>query len=215
MLMFTITRHKIWLPVKQLSYKVSIEFKTWSCQWEVLLFLVRWTVKICEREGLGYYFFGAIVSLAMVGLWWPIESVVYCLNIIAKSNRRLYALRKLKGCGVQNRELVAVHCSGAKESPTYHLWSWLELRGRSRLCWATVSKGQTPSGVQDVSWRFMTFMTEIMHAGPLYPLVSSRVVSSQSTYSLRSGTSCHVLLGPTDRLSEVVSVKYAPYFNCA
>ena len=32
MLMFTITSHKIWLPVKQLSYKVSIEFKTCSCQ---------------------------------------------------------------------------------------------------------------------------------------------------------------------------------------
>ena len=31
--------------------------------------------------------------------------------IIKKSNRRLYALRKLKACGVQDGELVAVYCS--------------------------------------------------------------------------------------------------------
>ena len=59
------------------------------------------------------------------------------------------------------------------------------------------------------------FMTELMHAGPPYPLISSRVVLSQSSYSLRSGTSCHVFLGPTDRFSELVSVKYASYFSCA
>ena len=33
------------------------------------------------------------------------------INIIEKSNRRLYALRKLKGYGVQDGELVAVYCS--------------------------------------------------------------------------------------------------------
>ena len=69
--------------------------------------------------------------------------------IIKKSNRRLYALRKLKACGVQDGELVAVYCSllrsvleyatvvfckftavslhgfrkSAKESPMNHLWS--------------------------------------------------------------------------------------------
>ena len=59
------------------------------------------------------------------------------------------------------------------------------------------------------------FVKEIMHASPLYPLISSRVVSSQTSYSLRSGSSCLVLLGRTDRFSEFVSVKYASHINCA
>ena len=53
------------------------------------------------------------------------------------------------------------------------------------------------------------FVTEIVHARPLYPLISRRVVSSQSSYSLRSGPSCHA-----DRFSEFVSVKYASSINC-
>ena len=36
-----------------------------------------------------------------------------------KSNRRLYALRKLKVCGVQERELVAVDCSLLKSILEY------------------------------------------------------------------------------------------------
>ena len=38
----------------------------------------------------------------------------------------------------------------AKESPTNHLWSWLELRGYPRACRASVSRGQTPPGVQEI-----------------------------------------------------------------
>ena len=38
--------------------------------------------------------------------WWT-----HCDYIIKKSNRRRYALRKLKACGVQDGELVALYCS--------------------------------------------------------------------------------------------------------
>ena len=34
------------------------------------------------------------------------------------------------------------------------------------------------------------FVTETMHASPLYRLIPSRVISSQTSYSLRSGSSC-------------------------
>ena len=62
----------------------------------------------------------------------------HCDYIIGKSNRRLYALRKLKVCGVPIKicprvcigsfcKLTAVSLHGgrksAKESPTNHLWS--------------------------------------------------------------------------------------------
>ena len=73
--------------------------------------------------------------------------VYISMDLIKKSNRRFYALRKLKVWGVQDGELVAVQCplqrsvleyasvvfanlvslhggrKGAKESPSYHLWS--------------------------------------------------------------------------------------------
>ena len=39
------------------------------------------------------------------------DSSTHCDYIIKKLNRRLYALRKLKACGVQDGELVAVYCS--------------------------------------------------------------------------------------------------------
>ena len=58
------------------------------------------------------------------------------------------------------------------------------------------------------------FVMETMHASPLYRLISSRVILSETSYSLRSGPSCHVLPGRTDQFSEFVSVKYAPYISC-
>ena len=58
------------------------------------------------------------------------------------------------------------------------------------------------------------FVTETMHASPLYRLISSRVISSQTSFSLRSGPSCHVLPGCTVWFSEFVSVKFAPYIDC-
>ena len=45
------------------------------------------------------------------------------------------------------------------------------------------------------------FVTETMHASPLYRLISSRVISSQTSFSLRSGPSCHVLPGRSCQLN--------------
>ena len=136
------------------------------------------------------------------------------IYIIEKSNRRLYALRKLKGCGVQDGDLVAVYCSLQRSVLEYALVVFANLP--QYLCMAveivqrralriifgpdvsyedalvraglsTVSRRQTPSGVQE------TYDGNYSRR-PILPLISSGVVSSQSLYSLRSGTSCHVLL---------------------
>lgn len=62
---------------------------------------------------------------------------------------------------------------------------------------------------------YKKFVADIMHTSPLYPLISNRVISSQTSYSLRSGRSRHVLCGRTDCFLEFASVKYASYINSA
>ena len=135
--------------------------------------------------------------------------------IIGKSNCRLYALRKLKVCGVQDGDLVAVYCSLLRSVLEYASVVFANLP--QYLCMA-VERVQKRAlriifgpnlSYEDVLARAgllslearrhlacKKFVTEIMHASPLYPLISSRVVSSQASYSLRSGPSCHEVTWP-------------------
>ena len=157
----------------------------------------------------------------------------HCDYIIKKSNRRLYALRKLKACGVQDGELVAVYCSLLRSVLEYASVVFANLP--QYLCMALERVQKRALRIifgPDLSYKdtlaragllslearrhlaCKKFVTETMHASPLYRLISSRVISSQTSYSLRSGPSCHVLPGRTDRFSEFVSVKYSPYIDC-
>ena len=158
----------------------------------------------------------------------------HCDYIIGKSSRRLYALRKLRVCGVQDGDLVAVYCSLLRSVLEYASVVFANLP--QYLCMAvervqkralriifgpdlSYEDALAPAGLLPLEARChlacKRFVMEIMHASPLYPLISSRVISLQTSYSLRSAPSCHVLLGRTDRFSEFVSVKYASYINCA
>ena len=157
----------------------------------------------------------------------------HCDYIIKKSNRRLYALRKLKACGVQDGELVAVYCSLLRSVLEYASVVFANLP--QYLCMALERVQKRALRIifgPDLSYKdtlaragllslearrhlaCKKFVTETMHASPLYRLISSRVISSQTSYSLRSGPSGHVLPGRTDRFSEFVSVKYSPYIDC-
>ena len=157
-----------------------------------------------------------------------------CHYIIQKSNRRLYALRKLKVCGVQDGELVAVYCSLLRSVLEYasvvfaNLPQYLCMAGERvqkralRIIFGpdlSYEDALARAGLLSLEARrhlaCEKFVKEIMHASRLYPIISSRVVSSQTSYSLWSGSSCHVLLGRTERFSEFVSVKYALHINCA
>ena len=55
----------------------------------------------------------SVQSFKLLGVYISVDLSwsTHCDYIIKKSNRRLYALRKLKSCGVQEGELVAVYCS--------------------------------------------------------------------------------------------------------
>ena len=153
--------------------------------------------------------------------------------MIKKSNRCLYALRKSKACGVQDRELVALYCSLLRSVLEYASVLFANLPQYLSKALERVQKRalRIIFGL-DLSYEdtlvcagFLSlearrhlvckkFLTETMHASPLYHLISSRVISSQTSFSLRSGPSCHVLPGLTVWFSEFVSVKYAPYIDC-
>ena len=158
----------------------------------------------------------------------------HCNYIIKKSNRRLYALRKLKACGAQDGELVAVYCSLLRSGLEYasvvfaNLPQYLskaldrvQKRALRIIFGPDLSYEDTlvHAGLLSLEARrhlaCKKFVTETMHASPLYRLISSRVISSQTSFSLRSGPSCHVLPGCTVWFSAFVSVKYAPYIDSA
>ena len=178
----------------------------------------------------------SVESFKLLGVYISMDLTwsTHCDYIIGKSNRRLYALRKLKVCGVQDEDLVAVYCSLLRSVLEYASVVFANLP--QYLCMAvervqkralriilgpdlSYEDALARAGVLSLEARrhlaCKKFVTEIMHASPLYPLIYSRVVSSQTWYSLRSGPSRHVLLGRTDRFSEFVSVKYASYIHCA
>ena len=137
----------------------------------------------------------------------------HCDNIIKKSNCCFYALRKLKSCGVQEGELVAVYCSLLRSVLEYasvvfaNLPQYLckavervqksalkiicgsDLSYKDALAWAGLL---SPEARRHLACK--KFVLGIMHTSPLHPLISSRVVSSQTQYFLRLGPSCHVLL---------------------
>ena len=178
----------------------------------------------------------SVGSFKLLGVYISMDLswLTHCDYIIGKSNRRLYALTKLKVCGVQDRDLVAVCCSLLRsvleyasvvfaKLPQYLCMAVERVRKRAlRIIFGpdlSYENALTRAGPLSLEARrhlaCKKFVTEIMHASPLYSLISNRVVSSQTSYSLRSGSSCHVLLGRTARFSEFMSVKYASYINCA
>lgn len=57
----------------------------------------------------------------------------HCDYIIKKANHRLYALRKLKACGVQDGELMAVYCSLLRPVPRVYIGSFSKLTAVSLL----------------------------------------------------------------------------------
>ena len=152
----------------------------------------------------------------------------HCDYVVKKSNRRLYALRKLKSCGVSDRDLVAVYCSLIRSILEYASVVFANLPQYLSAALEKVQKRSlaiifgTDLSYEDTLARAglislearrhnacIKFITDISQESVLYPLVSSRLVSSSAPYSLRSRCSRHVVPSRTDRFAKFVSVHYA------
>ena len=150
---------------------------------------------------------------------------VHCDYIIKKANRRLYALRTLKKCGVPTSDLITVYCSLIRSVIEYasavfanlpkYLSDALEgIQKRSlRIILLNLHYDEALilSGLPSLEGRRATacesFMRNLKPSNPVFGLAMSGRVTTVHSYSLRSCRNYNNKLCNTKRLSEFVSAK--------
>ena len=154
---------------------------------------------------------------------------VHCDYIIKKANRRLYALRSLKKCGVPTSDLITVYCSLIRSviecaSAVFaNLPKYLSdvLEGikkhalRIILSNLRYDEALTLNGFSSLkdgrAAACESFMRNLKPSNPVYGLTLTLRVTTAHWYSLRS---CRDYINKrcnTKRLSEFVSVKYLDF----
>ena len=133
----------------------------------------------------------------------------HCDYIIKKSNHRLYALSLwsarwgVGGCVLLPTTTVLEYASVVFANLPQYLSKVLEREQKRALriiFGPDLSYEDTLvcAGLLSLEARrhlaCKKFVTETMHASPLYRLISTRVISSQTSFSLRSGPSCSCYL---------------------
>ena len=100
--------------------------------------------------------------------------LTHCDYVIKKANRRLYALRKLKGCGVPQSDIVITYCSLVHSVLKYAFVNFCKF--------ATVSLSGSREGAKESSRHNFRLCFEL------------RTSSGQSGYNVledRRGQACH------------------------
>ena len=121
-----------------------------------------------------------------------------------KAGRRFYALRKLKGCGVPEGDIVQVYCSLVRSIMEYASVVFSNLLQYLSYAWEKVPKralavifpeldyedALAQSGLCSLEFRSVEacvrFIHNIQPGNPLYPLMTSMVAPRSFSYSLRS-----------------------------
>ena len=121
-----------------------------------------------------------------------------------KPGRQLYALRKLKGCGVPERDIVQVYCSLLRSVMEYapvafsnlpqYLSSALQKVQKRTLAVIFPEVDDEEALAQSGSCSLesrrveacVRFIRNIQPGNPLYPLMTSMVAPRSCSYSLRS-----------------------------
>ena len=143
-----------------------------------------------------------------------------------KANRRLYAIRQLKKCGVPQGDLVSIYCSLVRSILEYasvvfanlpkYLSQDLE-RIQSRalaIIFPLIPyvNALTRAGIPTLQERRTTactkFVLKVSPENPLHPLIHKRIISQSSPYNLRPKPNA-TLVTKTNRFGNFVSVKYA------
>ena len=156
---------------------------------------------------------------------------VHCDYIIKKANRRLYALRSLKKCGVPTSDLITVYCfliqsvieytsAVFANLPKYLSDAFEGIQKRALMIILSnlhYDEALTLSGLSSLEHRRAagceSFMRNLKPSNPVYGLAMSRRITKVHLYSLRScrnynNNRCH-----TKRLSEFISVKYLHFLS--
>ena len=128
---------------------------------------------------------------------------VHCHYIVIKANRRLYALRSLKKCGVPTSDLITVYCSLIRSIIEYasavfaNLPKYLSdaLEGIQKRALRIIllnlhyDEALILSGLSSLEDRraaaFESFMRNLKPSNPVYRLAMSKRVTTVHSYSLR------------------------------
>ena len=158
---------------------------------------------------------------------------VYCDYIIKKANRRLYALKTLKKCGVPTSDLITVYCSLIRSVIEYasavfaNLPKYLSnaLEGVQKRALRIIlpnlhyDEALILSGLPSLEGRRAaaceSFMRNLKPSNPVFGLAMSGRVTTVHLYSesLRSCRNYNDKMCKTKRLSEFVSVKYLDFLS--
>ena len=156
---------------------------------------------------------------------------VNCDYVIKKANRRLYALRTLKKCGVPVEDLISIYCSLIRSVIEYaspmlsnipcYLSDALErIQKRALNIILPGSQYQDAlqlSGLPTLAARrhlaCEAFMKSLNTNNPLYHLADNRRFKKSNNYSLRCQQKYGYKKCNTKRLSEFVTVKYLYCLN--
>ena len=153
---------------------------------------------------------------------------VHCGCVVKKANRRLFALRQLKKCGVPADDIVVIYCSLIRSVIEYASVVYANLPGYLSNALESIQKralaiiwpglpyrvALEKAGIATLSDRRVEacgkFIRRIPESNPLYPLIHQRVVQSSGRYNLRSNRSSYPVATRTDRFKNFVTVKYQP-----
>ena len=152
---------------------------------------------------------------------------VHCEYIIKKSNRRLYALRKLKRSGVAPEDILCVYCAIIRSVLEYasvvfanlpqNLSDDLERVQKRALAIiypnCSYDDALKLAGIEPLVLRrdaaCKRFVETILPGNPLYPIVHSRSAPVNHGYKLRSDNVARNIRTRTDRFRKFVTIKYA------
>ena len=155
---------------------------------------------------------------------------VHCDYIIKKANRRLYALRTLKKCGVPTSDLITVYCSLIRSVTEYasavfaNLPKYLSdvLEGIQKRALRIIppnlhyDEALILSALPSLEDRRATACESFMRtkpSNPVFGLAMSGRVNTVHSYSLRSCRNYNNKMCKTKRLSEFVSAKYLDFLS--
>ncbi|CAB4017929.1 RNA-directed DNA polymerase from mobile element jockey [Paramuricea clavata] len=152
---------------------------------------------------------------------------VHCEYIIKKSNRRLYALRKLKRSGVAPTDILCVYCAIIRSVLEYasvvfanlpqNLSDDLERVQKRALAIiypnCSYDDALKLAGIEPLVLRrdaaCKRFVETILPGNPLYPIVHSWSAPVNHGYKLRSDNVARNIRMRTDRFQKFVTIKYA------
>lgn len=156
---------------------------------------------------------------------------VHCDYVMKRANRRMFALRQLRKCGVPPLDIVAIYCSLMRSVLEYGSVVFADLPSYLSNAMEAIQKRALAiiwpglpyvdalerAGISTLFDRRVeaceVFIKRIPPSNPLHPLIHKRVVNATGRYSLRSNRSKYPMPTRTDRFKNFVTVKYQPVYT--